>query len=329
LRDCLRHLSGLTEEYRIVALVHDRSLCDFPGIEYREMPGCIRSWAHRLWAEYVTMHRISLDIAGEDNGRKVWLWLSLHDTTPRVEAEHREVYCHTSFPFMKPKFRDLFFDPKIVMFTLFTKWAYRINIHRNDCIIVQQNWFADAMSEMLRVPRSKFRVIPPESASFNRISGISAGKNDTPVFLYPGTPDCHKNFETLCRAAALLEKEIGAGKFRVVITVRGDENRYASFLLRKWGKVGSIDFRGFLPREELFAAYSSADCLVFPSRIESWGLPISEFRAANPKGAMLLSDLPYAHETAGNENGRDVRYFRTDDWRVLSGMMKDMVERLS
>ncbi|MCQ2181881.1 MAG: glycosyltransferase family 4 protein [Bacteroidales bacterium] len=327
LRDCLRHLSGRSGEYRIVALVHSRALCDFPGIEYIEMPRCIRNWARRLWAEYVTMHRISREIAGQDGGRKVWLWLSLHDTTPRVEAEHQEVYCHTSFPFMKVKLRDFFMDPKIVLFTLFTKWAYRINIHKNDSIIVQQNWFADAMSEMLGVPRPKFRVIPPGAADIHVSSSKPCSQNDAPVFFYPSTPDCHKNFETLCRAAALLESEMGEGRFKVIITVSGDENRYARFLYRRWGLVDSMDFHGFMSKEELFRTYSSADCLVFPSRIESWGLPISEFKAANRCSPMLLADLPYAHETAGTDGGRVVRYFSPEDFRQLALLMRDVMER--
>lgn len=326
LRDCLRYLSGLSDQYRLIALVHDRSLCDFPGIEYIEMPDCSRSWARRLWAEYVTMHRVSLEISREDGGRKVWLWLSLHDTTPRVEAEHREVYCHTAFPFMKPKFRDLVADPKIVLFTLFTRWAYRINVHKNDSIIVQQNWFADSMSGMLGVPREKFRVIPPEAANIHPVCAGPVLKNDIPVFFYPSTPDCHKNFETLCRAASLVEKDLGKGRFKVVITVKGDENRYARYLFRHWGNVGSIDFHGFMSKEELFRHYASADCLVFPSRIESWGLPISEFKAVNRHGPMLLADLPYAHETAGADDGRVIRYFDNDDYRALAGRMKDVAE---
>ena len=57
LRDCLGYLSGLASggEYRVVALVHKRELADYPGIEYIEMPGCIKGWGRRLWCEYVTM----------------------------------------------------------------------------------------------------------------------------------------------------------------------------------------------------------------------------------------------------------------------------------
>lgn len=120
LRQCLEHLSTLTGEMRVVALVHDRSLCEYPGIEYVEIPWSTKGWCRRLWCEYVTMHRISKEIVRED-GRKVWMWLSMHDITPRVEAEHQEVYCHTSFPFLKCNLRDFWMDPKIVLFSMFTR----------------------------------------------------------------------------------------------------------------------------------------------------------------------------------------------------------------
>ncbi len=298
LRGCLEYLSHKTGEYRVVALVHKRELCNYPGIEYIEMPWCVRSWFHRLWAEYVTMHRISLRIAVRD-GRKVWLWLSMHDTTPRVEAEHQEVYCHTSFPFMSWQWRDFLMDYKIPLFAMLTRWAYRINVHKNDSLIVQQEWFRDAMSRMLNVPKEKFRVIPPEQPSVQQyLQAGNAVQVDNTLFFYASTPDCHKNFETLCQAARLLEQEIGPGFFKVVLTINGAENRYSRWLYRHWGDVSSIDFHGFMSKDELFSTYRRAGILVFPSRVETWGLPISEYMAANPAGRVLAADLPYSHETS-------------------------------
>lgn len=321
LRSCLEYLSGRSDEFRIVALVHSRAMCDYPGIEYIEMPWCVKGWLRRMWAEYVTMHGISLELARQDGGRKVWMWLSLHDTTPRVVAEHREVYCHTSFPFMKPQLRDLFMDPKILLFSLFTRWAYRINVHKNDCLIVQQNWFADAMSQMLGVPRSKIRVIPPDLPILN--SSVTPIEHKEKWFVFISTPDCHKNFETLCRAAGILEAEVGTGQFKVIISVKGDENRYARYLFKKWGGCSSIDFRGFLTRGQVTELYASADCMVFPSRIESWGLPISEYMSMRPGGKMLLADLPYAHETS-SESGV---FFFPSDPLDLARKMKDILTK--
>lgn len=317
LRGCLEHLSHKAGEYRVVALVHRRELCDYPGIEYIEMPWCVRSWFHRLWAEYVTMHRISRRIAAQD-GRKVWLWLSMHDTTPRVEAEHQEVYCHTSFPFMRWQWRDLLMDFKIPLFSMFTRWAYRINVHRNDCLIVQQEWFRDAMSRMLNVPVEKFRVIAPERPSVQEyLKPDSAVKMDNTLFFYASTPDCHKNFETLCRAARLLEQEVGRNRFKVVLTISGKENRYSRWLYRRWGNTDSIDFHGFMGKEELFQTYRRAGTLVFPSRIETWGLPVSEYVAANPAGRVLAADLPYAHQTHP-----EAQFFPVTDANALKECMR-------
>lgn len=320
LRSCLAYLSDRSGEYRIVALVHKRELCDYHGIEYIEMPWCVRSWAHRLWAEYVTMHGISRRIAAED-GRKVWLWLSMHDTTPRVEAEHREVYCHTSFPFMKWQWRDFVMDAKIPLFAMFTRWAYRINVHRNDCLIVQQNWFRDAMSSMLHVPVEKFRVIPPVMPALQPVDETDTVRVERNLFLFASTPDCHKNFETLCEAARLLEQETGEGHFRVMLTVSGQENRYARWLHKRWGSVSSIDFHGLMDRDELFRTYRMAGTLVFPSRVETWGLPMSEYQAVHPDGCIIAADLPYAHETAPQ-----ARFFPVMDAQALKNEMKKILE---
>ena len=321
LRGCLEYLSSKSEEYRIVALVHRRSLCDYPGIEYIELPWCVRSWCVRLWAEYVTMHGISKRIAKED-GHKIWLWLSLHDTTPRVEAEHQEVYCQTSFPFMNWQFRDFLMDFKIPLFTMFTRWAYRINVHRNDCLIVQQYWFRDAMSRMLDVPKEKFRVIPPTQVIVpESFRDAGPATPDRSLFLYAATADCHKNMETLCRAARLLEREVGKNRFKVMLTIDGAENKYSRWLYRNWGDVSSIEFHGYMGKDELFATYRQAGTLVFPSRVETWGLPMSEYIKVNPQGAVLAADLPYAHETAP-----EARFFKVLDHVALKDMMRGIID---
>ncbi|MCS3171678.1 glycosyltransferase [Bacteroides thetaiotaomicron] len=93
-----------------------------------------------------------------------------------------------------------------------------------------------------------------------------------------------------------MEQELGKGRFKVVLTISGQENKYAQWLYKKFGSVSSIEFAGFMSREKLFGYYHAVDCLVFPSKVETWGLPVSEFMATGKP--MLLADLPYAHETA-------------------------------
>ncbi len=317
LRQCLEYLSA-RDDVKTIALVHDRKLCNYPGIEYIEIPWAVNSWALRLWCEYVTMYGISRKLARRF-GSPVDVWLSLHDTTPNVIAKKQEVYCHTSFPFLKVKAHDWLMDPKIPLFAMLTKWAYRINVQRNISIIVQQEWFADALSGLLKVPREKFRVIPP--AHPEPASETLPTPPDRHKFLYVSTPDCHKNFETLCAAAEILEK--GGCKFKVVMTVKGDENRYARWLYEKYMNVKSLDFHGLVSKQTLDGLYRSAGTLVFPSRVETWGLPISEYMAANGGGRLLLADEPYAHETS--EGAASVTYFRTCDPVDLAVKMKKIL----
>lgn len=314
LQDCLRYLSG-RKDLHVTALVHKRELCDFPGIHYVEIPWSLGSWVKRLWCEYVTMLRLSKTLPETD------LWFSLHDTTPRVKARRQAVYCHTSFPFMKIRWQDFRMDAKIPLFALLTQYAYRAFSRRNAFLVVQSVWMREALSRLVGFDKKRMVVAPPSFRPME-IPGMTEEGPGRTTFFYPSTPDCHKNFEVLCEAARLLEQRIGKGRFRVVITVKGDENRYARWLQKHWGNVDSVEFRGLLSREELAKAYGEATCLVFPSRAETWGLPISEFL---PTGKpMLLADLPYAHETAGGAS--QVAFFPVTDAAALSGRMQEVME---
>ena len=287
LKDCLGYLSS-RKDLEVTALVHKRGLCDYPDIRYIEIPWSIQGWGKRLKCEYVTMKGISEQLPEAD------LWLSLHDTTPNVKAKSQAVYCQTSFPFLKVKARDFLMDKKIPLFALFTQFAYKKNVHRNKYLIVQQNWLREGLSKKLHVDKNRFIVAPPK---FVAPAIVDTSNNEPiPVFFYPASPDCHKNFETICEAARQVEKKLGTDKFRLVLTLKGDENKYAGWLKGKWGDVASIDFHGYLSQNDLYGYYGKSACLLFPSRVETWGLPISEFKPAGKP--MILADLPYAHETA-------------------------------
>ena len=311
LRDCLGYLST-RKDLRVTALVHRADLCRFDGIRYIEIPWSVKGWCRRLWCEYVTMGRISRQLDPVD------LWLSLHDTTPRVRAARQAVYCHNSFPFMKVRGRDLRMDPKIPLFAWFSRYAYRWNVRRNSRLIVQQQWMREGLSRLTGFDGERIIVAPP---AFRNPPLPVAEPADPPLFFFPSTPDCHKNFELACRAAALLEQRLGAGRFQLLLTVDGSENRYARWLYRQWGSVASIRFGGFLPKETLYRTYSEAACLVFPSRSETWGLPVSEF---SPTGKpMILADLPYARESAAGHPC--CAFVSPEDAAALASLMEEIV----
>lgn len=295
LRDCLAYLSQLGNqgEYRIVAIVYDKQLALYDHIEYIELKWPKKRWVYRLWCEYVYMKKLSRKLS------PVYLWLSLHDTTPTVYAERRAVYCHNPFPFFRWRWKELFINYRIIMFAWFTKYFYRKNIHCNRHVIVQQQWIKDEFKKMFDLPAERVVVAPPERKPTACLTANTpAGKHDDSRyrFIFASSGDLHKNYELLCEAARLAEQQVGCNAFRVTLTINGQENKYTRQLYKRWGNVQSIDFAGYMTRNDLFANYQASNCLVFPSRVETWGLPITEFMTYDKP--MILADLPYAHETA-------------------------------
>lgn len=315
LEECLSFLASVSSkgEYRIVALVHKRTLTDYPGIEYIETQWPKKYWINRIWYEYVSMRSISKEIG------PIYLWFSLHDTSPSVIAERRAVYCHNSFSFYRWKLYDLIVAPKIILFALLSKYIYLPNIHHNTYLVVQQEWFRKALQKMFSIDKSKIIVAPPRQTTINFLDSESA-KDLCYTFLFAGSANSHKNFELICRAIEILHNK-GLSDFKVHITVKGDENKYAAWLLKKWGHLEAINFVGFLSRESLKQYYASSNCLVYPSKIESWGLPISEFAAYHKP--MLLANLPYAQETASG--CAMVSFFDPDDPLELAIKMTSLI----
>ncbi|MCD8164901.1 MAG: hypothetical protein LUE93_01455 [Bacteroides sp.] len=204
LKDCLRSLSDshLSQEYQIIVLVHSRKkLPDYKNLIFIEYPASKKRWIYRLYYEYRHFKKVSRTV-------KPWLWLSLHDITPNVMAKRQAVYMHNPTPFNRLHIKDLLHNPIYFLFTLFYKYLYKINIRRNNYLIVQQDWLRKSFSCIFRIDPEKIIVAYPY-ISDNLLPGTErTGK--TPganyQFIYPAFPRPFKNFEVICQAAALLEK---------------------------------------------------------------------------------------------------------------------------
>lgn len=318
LRDCLSYLSQYAQEnkVRVVAIVFDKKLAYYPHIEYIEDKWPKKRWINRIWFEYVSLKKIARELG------PIELWFSLHDTSPNVFANRRAVYCHNPFPFYQWKWQEALFAPKIVLFSLFSTWIYKTNIHKNNLVIVQQQWIKNAFKQRYNLPANKIVVALPDPPMAEEIPPMPAKTASTVYqFIYAASPNSHKNFECLCQAARLLEDE-GITNFKVIITINGTENSYAKWLYKKWGEdLKSIEYIGFQSRASIFTYYASSDCLIFPSKVETWGLPITEFKAFEKP--MLLANLPYAYETAAGST--QVGLFHPNKPAELARLMKKLI----
>lgn len=204
LRDCLEYLSkcAFQGDYRVVAIVYKKDLVYYPNIEYIETQWPKKRWINRLWYEYVSMKKISKDIG------PVYLWFSLHDTTPNVIAKRRAVYCHNPFPFYNWKFRDVLLAPHFVLFALFSKFYYQKNIDKNYKVIIQQRWLRDEFHRFFNLSKDKLVVALPDKPKKNEFAN-GEQVNGEYYFVYAASPNSHKNFECLCQATTILERDVG------------------------------------------------------------------------------------------------------------------------
>ncbi|MDH5189741.1 MAG: glycosyltransferase [Gammaproteobacteria bacterium] len=313
LKDCLRYVAeNLSERFEIVALVHNKELFNIPNVHFKEFPYAKRSWLIRLYYEWFYFNKLSARL-------KPFLWLSLHDITPRVNAERSAVYCHNPSPFYDISFKEVWLDPVFLLFNKLYSFLYRINIHNNDWVIVQQEWLRQEFKA--RYSPKEIIVAHPELI-WDEQSGSDRGNGRAKkTFLFPTYPRVFKNIDLIGEAACLLE-DAGYKNYEIKITIDGSENRYAKDIVHRFSANSSIKFIGIQSREQVFKLYEEADCLIFPSKLETWGMPISEYKLLGKP--VLVADLPYAHETVGQYD--KVMFFPPTDASQLANYMMRLID---
>lgn len=288
LRECLASAAlSLPLEWEIFALVHDANIIDHNRVHCISIPSAKKSWLYRLYWEWIGFMRISRNL-------EPVFWLSLHDITPRVTTKRLAVYCHNASPFYTITLRESIFEPKLLLFCIFYKYLYKVFSWRNFAVVVQQSWIRDELRKMNGHPN----IIVAHPISSNPPALITKARlGKKMVFLYPALPRVFKNFEVLCNAAKLLPENIKS-EIEIRLTFDGSENKYANEFVKKYKNIHSLNFIGRQNQEEMLEQYAQADTILFPSKLETWGLPISEAKAYSKP--LLVANLPYAHESIGN-----------------------------
>lgn len=316
-KECLQFADEfLSSDYQVIALVHDRIYFDnYKNITLIPFERVRKSYFHRLYYEYWHYRELSFKL-------KPYLWLSLNDMSSNVNAARRAVYCHNPTPFKRLLISDLKNQPQVFFFTLFYKYLYKINIKKNDYVIVQQNWLRIAFSEMFKLKLDKIIVATPNIKVPTQHNQLVCSKTmGMMTFCFPSFPRPFKNIELICEAVKILH-ERGLDTFKVYITIDGTENQYSSGIINKYQTYKQIEFIGLITRLEVYELYKKSDCLIFPSTLETWGLPITEFK--HFKKTILLADLPYAHETLGDYD--NAAFFDPTNSNQLAQLMLNVID---
>ena len=215
------------------------------------------------------------------------------------------IYYHQPFPVFPQKW-SLFKKQETLFFLYKHIYSYFVSrsIHQNVYFVVQIPFMKEAFLNRFKISKEKVYVIPPEvrTIDYENVSQMqfTDGKRH---FIYPATPLLYKNHKLLLQALQLLKERNFALFQRIKLHFTLKENNPLGLkdLARSWEVDEAIVFEGVLPFQQLLSYYKSMDALLFPSYIETFGLPLLE--AAGAGIAIVASDLPYAHDVIGEYEG--------------------------
>ncbi|UCQ26690.1 glycosyltransferase [Edwardsiella tarda] len=255
------------------------------------------------------------------------LFISLQNTSVNLDKSIPQyIYIHQPLPFSNMKIRvDEISDVKLILYKFFYSFFIIFHHNRNSNYIVQTSWMKDALIKKWpdKITNNNVTVIKPdyEFDLSKNINGNVIADSECFRMLYPATPLKYKNHLLILRAIASM-KDTDAIDKRILFGVTFRQGEYKKFdrLVFSLGLESNIEYLGFLSREQLIEHYIKADCVVFPSYIETFGLPLSEAASLNKK--IVASDLPYARDVLSGYH--KVSFAKYDDWSEWSDKLQQV-----
>lgn len=171
-------------------------------------------------------------------------------------------------------------------------WLYS-RLFKVDEVLVQSNSMRDSFLSSVPAFQPQTIVVRPFLPDSQLVaSEHTNGPSDT--FIYVSSGEVHKNHSRLLKAWGLLAKQGVFPELRLTLHPRFDKNLIDEMnAIRKSSGAKMINL-GRLTHGETMSAYRSCSVLVYPSYLESFGLPLYE--AKNLGLTILASERDFVRD---------------------------------
>lgn len=299
------------KENEWIFVVSTPELKEADNVKVLNYPWIKKSWFHRLYFDNLVANKIVEKYKAD----KV---LSLQNViVPKVKVK-QTLYLHQPLPFVEKKY---------VITENFKFWLYQNviskmiykSIREADKVIVQTKWIRDAAIDKANVKKEKFILKQPElNITVNKL--YSPDNQSEKLFFYPSSGLIYKNHKIIVNACKTL-KDKGISNYKVIFTLNGNENKHIKTIKQiVTDNELPIEFIGSIDIDTVYEYYSKS-VLIFPSYIETFGLPMLE--AKMHESPILASDCAFSHEILDGYN--KVEFFDPFDVNSLHIKIRDKI----
>ena len=177
-----------------------------------------------------------------------------------------------------------------------------------DLIIVQTEWMKKAICEQCNIYEEKIIKVPADvNLNYDELKTTDLWNNK--VFFYPANNIMYKNHDCINSAIKILKQKDITG-FIVEYTLNKNEINTEE----------QITFIGTIPHKDV-AGKMQTETLIFPSYIESFGLPLAESRKLG--GVILAADTAFSREILNDYE--NAYFFDPFEPSELADLMQDII----
>lgn len=229
--------------------------------------------------------------------------ISLQNTSVHYNRTVQQIiYLHQGV--MLSPIRWSFFKKNERIF-LFYKYIYPLFVflfvNKNTYFVVQTKWMKNRLIEQFKIPNSKIKVIKPNipHIDLNKIKDIEL-KHHFAIF-YPASNQLFKNHIEIINALIYLKNNgFDINNIGIYLTIDKYSNTKLDELISENCLEPNIVFVGQISYQSVLEYYKACNLVAFPSKIESFGLPLIEAATLGKK--ILCADTDYAREVIGKYN---------------------------
>lgn len=271
--------SGMQKKHEWLFIVSSQEFESNDYVKVNRFPNAASGYLQRVKTEWHEVNKVLNDFAPD-------IVLSMPNIRILGCKWKQAVYMQQSLPFQKIK-RFNFFNKEergCAFRQHIQGFLIRRSLEKSDIVFVQTEWVKCALEECIR-NRPIIKIGYPEDQIDN--SPVLQAKKLNSEFFYPASPYIYKNHRAIFDSIKILRQK---GYFpKIYLTL--DPSDLDSDLDTEISDA--IECIGQQTKDQMRELYARTT-LVFPSYIETVGLPLAEARAAGTW--IIASDCPFSHE---------------------------------